>query len=231
MCYRFTFSERKKFSHYSLAYALRFPSLYFEIELRNQLFGPAQIVKVILHDGGYPDTSAAYAPVLPRKYNIKTKKALISAFRSTYKSVSIVRLPPPYPTMCVQDSAEETDFSTSLLCTARCLTNYSIGEFNKWPFSVLSINPVKYKHLSVFDLTNSTSSASLYTMREMCQTKCNIPDCKEDYTITNTIGEAHDGGLVFSVSVPREPSFKVVFKPKLPLAEFTVYVLSCVGTW
>lgn len=193
-----------------------------------------EVLKPVLHQSGYPDQSAGFAPVLLRAYNAETRTAPESSIRLSYSVVKIERLPPPYPTNCKQ-SINDRDLqrSASYTCTAECFEQSTQRLLGKQPFSHINVEPLPIRLVSAHDINNMTFRKILMKVRDNCSRVCMTqPDCVEEYTITwPTVERGDDSDIFFSVDIPHEPSIFIVFKAKLPLVEFMVLSLSCFSTW
>lgn len=117
-------------------------------------------------------------------------------------------------------------------------TNDYLSEIMMKEGELMSV--LKYQHLTNDDLRNESISRQLIEVEEECHEICNKPDCEDIITLTRgsydyirpeNVDNPSKQGLEFEISVPKRPVIAIIYKEKISITEFLVYVLSCFGIW
>ncbi|KAI1281874.1 hypothetical protein HDE_13219 [Halotydeus destructor] len=71
LCYKFEWYTQADVEHdyRNLAYAVEFPGMFYNVNLELEPLKRANVMKLILHDTGYPYRSSSLAPPVLRQYN------------------------------------------------------------------------------------------------------------------------------------------------------------------
>lgn len=238
VCYMFTLisSKDQTYQYHNLGQALSKPGIFYQVTLSGR-FNNTKIGKVVIHRSTWtPFTSISFAP----SFNTMTesmergwKRDMNNKFFATYTMFSQQRLPSPFVSNCLD--YEKIGIASRSLCLKECITKESIQFFGLVPFSVISLEPVKRRHMTTLYLyKNSSAEKVLDSLEDKCKLKCHQLDCNNTYFMTKLIPSLtslEQDGLSFVITAPRSAFYIITNSPASSLTEYLVYVSSCLGIW
>lgn len=231
LCYKISPITNLTFSTYYFTTSLEFQNQIYGIALNKTAFKRfGTILPVMNNKDKLPLNSMGYAEIQRLKWNPTLKSHENYTFNLHYYSVTILRLPPPFPTSCLD---YEIFHNNQYWCRDVCIKNLTVTAFNKLPFSGLITNgdSVNLKHISKHDLLNTTITNSFYYIVKNCMKKCKQLACHESYILTKHQASFYENSQRFKINQPREPFFTITFKPSIEALQFIIFVFSCFGTW
>lgn len=239
ICYNFRPRFTSEYSFNRLAHSLTSGGLIYGLMLNCTTFSSANRAKLILYEGGLPHTSKSCAPTVNRQVqgdqSIKGNNDF-SYIVLTSSMTMIHRLPLPYQSGCNAGH----NFNQNE-CKRNCLIE-SLANLSKLPFSVIiddsiinSANKFNLNHtfVNLIDLQNATVNSQLLRSEEKCTFKCAGLTCHTSYSSTEALptdGQAF-AQMTFAVYAPRKSNVIIHTEPYMPVDEFLVLVLSCLGVW
>lgn len=246
ICYRFTLTIAvdKVYEYAYLAYALYYQGIFFQLEFNLKTFKEANTMKLVVHpSSSFPISQMGYSSYFRREYDRATELASYNLFDIVYTTLTTTRLEAPYKTDCF--NYNKIGFNSKSACFSNCLIDHTLNQTGKYPFSISIIDETHLEngtafqdgmakdaaHVNVRDVTNSTYEAALITLENVCQRKCDRPDCSEVRILTKTVFEPLDGTMRFDVNAPRESVYAIDFHPRMSFTEYAIQVFSVFGTW
>lgn len=152
------------------------------------------ISKFLLHPSRrFPFKEVEYATVMESNRLLGRSKnggqetnSVLAAgkYSLTYFTLQVVRLPPPFVTMCRNYS--EIDRQSRTDCHQRCVKQKSEETFGKIPFSSIETRDVNKQSLSYNDIQDGATVEKLYKLYEECNAECKRNDCDEYTYFTRT---------------------------------------------
>lgn len=223
--------DKQEYSYRAAAFALSNAGLLYSVSYNISTFEKALFMKIILNEAdSRPFRSSAYTSPVARLYNKKNQLARYNYFSLTYYIVRNYFLSAPYKTNCIDYN--KLGFMDAEDCIKKCLANSSTAVFDRYPYSVLEEERLRFKIFNINILKrNATVSKLLYRMERKCQSKCKQLGCVLSYTITQVTKDPNNDVMTFNVLIPQLPSYTIKFRPKMQFLEYFIYVLSCFGTW
>lgn len=238
VCYIFTLipSKNQTYKYHNLGQALSKPGIFYQLTLSGR-FNNTKSGKVVIHKSTWtPFTSISFAPsfnTLTESMKGEWRQDLNNKFFATYTMFSQQRLPSPYVSNCLD--YEKIGISSRSLCLKECITKESIQSFGLVPFSVISLEPVRRRHMTTLYLyKNSSAENFLDFLENKCKLKCYQLDCNNTYFMTKLIPSLtslEQDGLSFVITAPRSASYIITNSPSSSLTEYLAYVSSCLGIW
>lgn len=229
ICYRFSLVDKQPQRFKYNANAFFWPQCMYVFELEPKKFENIFIIRpAIINevDSTKSLTTASWFKV--QRLSRFTSRKHYSATTS-YTTVTVVRLPPPYDTNCRNYALD--DYSGKEGCEQKCLQHYLVRELKKVPFSGVITEPVLFRHVAWIDMNKAASALILYNIEDKCHLACYRPACFESYTVTKLNVITRDAAEEFVVKIPQEPSCEITHTPAVKLVEFVVFILSSLGCW
>ena len=229
ICYKFQLLSEGHYRFDEIASSLNYAGMAYTIGLNLSYFNGSDYILPMVHDGSYfPSTSKMFATQIRRFVNlphIRTRN--LFHFSNTY--VTNLKLPAPYATNC-------SKFTKVGYCFTLCLINESTKRFNKYPFSeivgVSSRHDQNKRIITTSDLENKTFSHELSEIEQSCGHTCRSPYCNDTLSITEILSFGfYKDALWFRVDLTKELLFLVAYLPLMKINEYSIYVMSCLGTW
>lgn len=147
----------------------------------------------------------------------------------TYHTVYTLRLPPPYDTKCLY--YKSIGYTRRRDCFKRCIVAKYIEKYGKIPFREVIDEPMDYNVVQSVETKDMNASKALTSIESACNRQyCSRLDCKTRIFITNNVFFNAERFRV-TIQVPREPSFDVTYHANISLLEFTIFILSSLGSW
>lgn len=204
--------------------------MLYSVTINETAFAGANIMKFHFsrnHGNVYPDPSAAFASIVSRELDKKTKRPNNNLFTESFYTVVSNSLPPPhkdcfdYQQVGLQDRRQ---------CYKECFAVTAQKQLNLHPFVSIEVKPSAYKIVGFNALRNATALQIFEDIENDCQSMCSRQDCYELHFFTEDKAVQYDLFIV-NIVLPRSPSYKLTTRPKYLVTEVMIYLLSTFGTW
>lgn len=227
VCYRFNhkFSDGETYQYSDVGWAITNSNDVYRIVLNSTTMPHIVALKPYLHEN-YETVNEVH---LFGQWDWATRgndsgSLSFNSYTLTATRVTTTRLEYPFEANCFNY------YDTVAMCKQKCVINATLTKYNKIPYSVLVKTPYSVKHISPVDIQNQTFYDDLRTIEQFCNLKCSQPDCYESVYFTQIVSNNWYVTEIY-VDIPREPFVWITFRAALKIAEFVLYVLSCLGTW
>ena len=238
ICYRMFSRElfAEEFDFVYLAYASNWNGMFFELELNKTTFAGLNWGKAIVHPmTQHPRQAIAFSPMFNRAFDSKGHPAN-GRFDLVYRYIDIENLPPPYETGCRDYSKSRLDGrGSSEKCFDECVFKRSTSILSRIPFTSIikesNSNLTNLHHMLATDIDNRTTSTTLKKLMSNCRKTCSAVDCRSVIFMTQLTSHYANNDIIFRVDSPRDPVLIIKAVPKLVMAEYVIYLFSCIGTW
>lgn len=235
MCYAINFLENDTFSLKHLANTLDQSQAFYVVVINETFFTNSRIMMIRMHSKGTLARGLTSSFVqIDRQFvrHQRTGQLYVNQkyFTLTYSRLLSKRLPAPYITNCYNYSNDNLESSKH--CYERCLTNKTIVNFGKVPFTGIIDKPLPFKHMLIDDIRNVTFSNQLTKLEIDCRSLCSRPDCVEE-TFLPKLSSSLPGiwGIYFRLAIPNEPDIVANSEPLITTIDYVTYILSCFSFW
>lgn len=223
ICYMYFIKSNMSISFKDVSHSLYWPNAIFQINLKN--VNSSQWLYVIVDP---KSTLPLYSRNFGKSFGREASDPLsFNYFTVTFRHNEIIRLEPPFETMCTNDKNEEESE-----CIRRCLIEKLRG-IDRFPSSEMTSVPVDMKHVNGYDYKNSTMQKNIDFINKDCKNSCKRPLCNLSYATTEVAFSnmnEHDI-LRFKLMIPNSASAIITFNPKTHLLDFVIYLCSCLSLW
>lgn len=230
ICYSIRLKSDIMFDYNLLTNSYNDPSFY-RLKIRNSIFDTYEYLYMFM----YPSTmhmygrSESFVEHSRGIFSNKTNAFSEDYFAITHQMYSILRLPPPYATNCVDYNL--LGFESKKECYELCLTKLSILNFEKLPFTVLIKQPLNYKIMNSRDNANGTTLRMLDKLAKECKARCAYKSCLKIEYVPQIIATAENARITIDLYASNSPLIQSTYKPLINFIDYLTYILSCVSFW
>ena len=221
MCYTYDSRDHHAFPVQAVAITMNSPSFMFGLKMTGSLVN-ANSTFFVVYDSDYPHTSMLYGVFFAMiRHNGRYEGVTVR-----YNWILSELLPPPYDTMCIQNTSE---------CLTKCyapVEKLLDREFNTniVPF------PSKRHHLSHADLRNETVQQIVSEAEKRCIDGCTERGCHLSFTVTiadhTWLADPDPQPVLYiHVKTPQHPDVQVTAIARWDLMSFLIYLCNCFSTW
>jgi hypothetical protein len=210
--------------------------LILQLELNITLFQKADEIKPIVHMAEYlPINSIGVTPPTQRVYDHEKGRGKYDHFAIDYYSTGIFRLPPPYPTMCLDYMKwGRKKFTLQKDCIDDCVDRTTFKSWHRVMFMGIIREALDVHHVTK-RFVNETLEKELSKIFVKCKNHCGRLPCIDAMSICSTsrleIGYDEAESIEFRVNIPQRMSHRTYVYPGLGIMEYFIYVSSCVNLW
>lgn len=170
VCYQFTQRKEREIKFKFTSNSLLWPGLIYVLQLNKSSLEAALRMKIVVHGNLLPWKSIMLAQSFDRDYKQTEKRYDNYQITVSYRTIEYQLLPPPYASMCRDYSVD--GLGSQFDCEQMSLQPKLIQEFQKVPFSGIITQASDYRHVSPYDLHNSTFMSTLVIFERICSNQC-----------------------------------------------------------
>lgn len=231
ICYSIEFHHESRFTLRHLSTTLEHSQSYYRITLDSKNFANSSLMHIKMHTSGTLARGASDKfALIERGLQTRDKTAKYGYFYLTYSRLVTIRLKAPYTTNC--HNYRMNSFESRAHCYERCLSNLTVHEFNRVPFTGVTELPLAINHIGTHDIENGTFAEKLLSFENHCSELCSRPDCYEEIYLPK-LSSSHQlkNGIKLRLTVPDEPDIIAVAQPQITTIDYVTYIISCLSFW
>lgn len=241
VCYRFQMRNHSSgFTFHEIKNHIIEKDLFFEISLnQSMLLNVTSLRASVYRSTHIPESSNVFESRFYRT-SIMCSKCQhlhrLDYFFLTYYTIFNERLPPPYPTNCI-DYPNVIGYVNRVRCITTCIREKVISQLGRVAFtSLVRETQAHLRNLSFIttkDLQDLEFRGKLERIEKEChQESCPHADCREVIYVTQLLRTQVSSDIVkFRIQLPVKPSLTTVYWPKLTFTDYLTYLLNCLGIW
>ena len=228
VCYQFEIKSNDSFDYRLVGSGYDMYSEIFTLELMPLFIQHTYMFYYLTPRGQKIYGTSRISSELFRHLNTTSGVGKSNGLTANWKKQTIVLLPAPYQTDCVDYST--IGYESRSHCSDKCLIDGYIDQFGKLPFDVSHYEFHEWidkKYL--FDESNDDPKQ--IKIRAICDEKCKRPDCYFEDMSSKFVGPEEKEFIYISLYPPDEPEVVVKHAPQMELLDFVTYILSCISFW
>ena len=237
ICYQFrTTKQKDDFDCGAIARSFYSPRELYSITLK-PLFLQSNLIQLITF---IPYADPKDLPIVSRRfYTFKMRwtgndneynSSKANYFLISGDTYSMWRQRKPYDTQCTDIDANVT--GDIVFFQAECNIK-AFKHYNLLPHNEINLNPSPLKHMSFEMMKNLSLIEDIKERKDNCSKKCTVIPCREWYSVTVTQSEPKlmNGSMTIASYCSNRPITSLHFIPRINLAEYLVFLGSCLGIW
>ena len=153
-----------------------------------------------------------------------------SDFAISYQQIEEIRLPPPYSTACF-DYDHDSKFDSKEACYDACVKTAIIKVTNKVPFTTISEESYKLRHVSQWDNEAGVYTQKAKGLKHKCHDECRRSMCQQKLYVTNNVQAKSNDKFQIQLFIMSKPEISVENLPRMTFSRYMVQFLSCISIW